>query len=366
MNFLKNIFKSKNTPIQSYKEFWAWFCANEQSFYKVIKGKGDPEKDFFNKLSPKLNELRDGFWYSAGMYDDNTAELIISAEGVIKNIVFTEALINAAPKVDRWKFTALKPALNIEDVNIEMAGHNFTGKNLHFCVNENAGYPDEIDITVIHDDYSEEDKSAITTGVYIFLDHYLGELDFALNIDNLKVAGRKEADKELIAIGKLKDYLNWRQKEFVEKYERQTYNTENDQYSLLEANHENGDPLIAVINTTLLNWDRKASHPWILIVTIPYKENIGKGMPDKNTNSMLEEIETEIVDELKHAASYLNIGRQTGRNLREIYFACTTFRKPSLSLYKIQKSRERQFDVSYNIYKDKYWQSFNRYSQSRL
>src|SRR5690606_13748240 len=117
------------------------------------------------------------------------------------------------------KFTALKPALAIKDVSIEMAGFKFNGENLHFYANDHFDYPDEIDITIVHDDCNEENKSTITNGVYIFLDNYLGEFDFAVNIDNLKVVCRDEAEKELIAIDKLKDYLKWRQKEFIEKYE---------------------------------------------------------------------------------------------------------------------------------------------------
>jgi len=66
---------------------------------------------------------------------------------------------------------------------------------------------------------------AILYGIYIFLDNYLGELDFLNNIDNLKVINKKEAEKELVSIGKLKDFLIWRQKEFIEKYEGVWYNT---------------------------------------------------------------------------------------------------------------------------------------------
>lgn len=122
MSFLKSIFKTKDEPIYSYNDFWNWFEKNAKAFHKVIKGQGNVEKDFFDKLSPKLNELKDGFWYLTGMYDDTTAELVITADGTIKNIVFVEELIQTAPIIGGWKFTALKPALDIKDVSIEMAG----------------------------------------------------------------------------------------------------------------------------------------------------------------------------------------------------------------------------------------------------
>lgn len=362
MSFLKSIFKTKDEPIFSYSDFWNWFERNAKTFHKVVKGQGNVEKDFFDKLSPKLNELKDGFWYLTGMYDDNTAELVITADGTIKNIVFVEELIQAAPKIDGWKFTALKPALDIKDVSIEMSGFKFNDENLHFYANDHIDYPDEIDITVVHDDYTEENKSTITNGIYIFLDNYLGELDFAVNVDNLKVVGRDEAEKELIPIEKLKDYLNWRQKEFTEKYEGVRHDTENDEYSILEAKLESGNAVIAVVNTDLLQWDSKASHPWILSVEIPYDGSNNNGMPEEETYKLLDEIEEQIMAELKDFEGYLNIGRQTAKNVREIYVACRDFRKPSKVLFEIQKKYAGQLEVSYDIYKDKYWQSFNRFN----
>ncbi|MFD0991683.1 hypothetical protein [Tenacibaculum geojense] len=108
MNFLKSIFNIKEEPIKSYSDFWKWFEKNENIFHKVVKSQGDIEDVFFNKLGPKLNELKEGFWYLTGMYDDNNSELILTADGIIKNIVFVEELVDSAPKFKNWIITALK------------------------------------------------------------------------------------------------------------------------------------------------------------------------------------------------------------------------------------------------------------------
>ncbi len=96
------------------------------------------------------------------------------------------------PCVDGWKFTALKPALNIQDVSIEMAGYKFNDKNISFYANEFSEYPNEIDIAIVHNDLTEENKKKNTNGTYIFLDNYLGELDFLNNIDNLTTISNKK------------------------------------------------------------------------------------------------------------------------------------------------------------------------------
>lgn len=361
MNFLKNIFKKPEEPVRSYQEFWEWFQKNEKKFYKVVKENGDIEGVFFNALSTRLSELKEGFYYLTGMLDDHNAELVLTADGDIRNIVFVEELVKAAPKMDGWVFTALKPALKISDVNIRMDGYDFKAENISFYSNVDESYPDEIDISIIHNDLNNENRQIITNGVYIFLDNLLGELNFVTTIDNITVISKTDAEQELVPIEKLKDFLIWRQKEFIEKYEDVSYNTENDSYSMLEGRKENGNVLLATINRSLLDWEGKASHPWILSVEINYDGSANNGLPDNQTYALLNNIEDDILLELKDIDGYLNIGRQTADNVKEIYFACKEFRRPSTVVYHIIQKYSHQFKIDYSIYKDKYWQSFDRF-----
>lgn len=361
MSFLKNIFKAKETPIDTYEDFWNWFSKNEKAFYKVVKEAGNIEKEFFDKLSPKLSELQEGIFFVTGMHNDDTVELIFTAEGAIKNIVFVEEIVAAAPALSGWMFTAHKPALNIEDVSINMVGYEFNRRNLYFYANEKEAYPDEIDITVVHDDLNDENKSTIINGIYIFLDNYLGELAFAVTVDNLLFAAPKEATQELIPIEKLKDFLNWRQKEFIEKYEGDRHDTGNDNYAVMEGKTSIGETIIATINTDLLKWDSKASHPWILVIEIPFDGRKNGGPPDENTYKLLDEIEDAVIEELKDFDGFLNVGHQTTGNKREIYFACKNFRTPAKILSQLQQRYANKAAIDYDIYKDKYWQTFNRF-----
>jgi Family of unknown function (DUF695) len=364
MSFLKKIFSKKDEPIKSYSDFWDWFQKNNTEFFSIVKKGKSIEKGFFDRLSPKLSELKDGYFYLTGMYDDNTAELVLTADGNTNNIVFIEELVNAAPQIDGWRFIAHKPAMGIEHLGINMYGYKFQKENINFYSNEDPNYPDEIDVTIVHDDLTEENKEEITAGTSIFLDNYLGELDFVNNIDNITTIGKQEAEKELIPISKLKDFLRWRQKEFIEKYEGFRYDTENDSYTLFEAELENGNWLLALVNNELLNWDSKASHPWIATLTIKYDGSKDNGMPNDKDYKLLDKIEEEIMQELKDIDGYVNIGRQTADGEREIYFGCKDFRKPSKIFYTTQQNYCNNFEIEYEIYKDKYWQSFERFNNS--
>lgn len=361
MSFLKSIFKTKEEPINSYSDFWNWFQQNENKFYKVLKEQGNINKVFFDKLAPKLDELKDGFWFLAGMYDDNTAELILTADGVIKNIVYVEELTQSAPIIDNWKITALKQPLDLNEFGIEMDGYKFDESKMNFFATDHRQMPDKIDITITHVDYSEKNSAEITNGIYLALDNSLGELNSVTTIDNINIINPKDATSELIPFVKLKDFLIWRQKEFVEKYKGFRHNTENDNNSRLEATLKNGLPLVAVINKDLLNWDSKASHPWIAVIEIKYDGKNNNGMPDESTYQLLDEIEEKIMAELKDFEGYLNIGRETADSVREVYFACIDFRKPSKILHRIKKEYQNKIELDFDIYKDKYWESFNRF-----
>lgn len=364
MRFLSQFFGGNENDIQSYQDFWNWFQKKEKAFFKTVKKHSRIEEDFFDLLSPKLDELKEGFFFLTGMYDENTVELVFTPDGNIKNIVFVEELVRTAPSIPGWKFTALKPAVDIDGLSISMSGFEFDKKNLFFFSNDHSEYPDEIDITLVHQGFDEKDEKTITNGSYIFLDNFLGELEFVTHIDSINVQGPSPDHPPLVPISKLKNFLRWRQKEFIEKYEGTRYDTEQDEYTLFEAELDSGNSLIASMNTDLLRWDKKASHPWILYLELLYNGQSRNGMPDETILEVLTAIEEAAMEELKDREGYLNIGRQTGENSRKLYFACKDFRKPSLVAHHLQQQYADQINIDFDIYKDKYWQSFNRFHKT--
>lgn len=360
MSFLKNFFR-KDEPIRSHQDFWDWFRQNEKSFHNVVRTKGNFERDFFDIVSPKLAQLKEGLFLLSGMFNETTAELTITPDGDIQKIFFAEEIVAAAPAIQGWKFTALKPAMGPKSFGLSMRGFEVTDENLYFVANELWDRPDEIDISIVHKELTDDNKDALSHAVFIFLDNYLGELEFATAIDNLKVVAASEVEKELTPVNELKAYLAKRQNEFVEKYEGFRMNTDDDAFTMMEGELESGNPLIAVINTTLLKWDRKPSHPWIAGIQFTYSDEGNLGMPGEATYQLLSEIEDEILTELKDFEGYLNVGRETANNERTVYFACKDFRKPSKIFDHIQKKYSDRFQIDSDIYKDKYWQTFDRF-----
>jgi hypothetical protein len=356
--FTKLFNKKQETPvITSYADFWAWFSENERDFYNAVKKHSNIRKDFFDKLQPAVNMVKQDMWFLTGMYNDTTAELIFTADGDTRVIAFVEELVAAAPVLPGWRITALKPEYDIEQCNIRMAGYEFTKDTLSFYANELSGYPDEIDITIVHSSYNNDNHDDIAKGVYIFLEHLLGEINSVSLIDTVAFKSPAEAEAELVPIEKLKEFLTWREKEFVEKYSGKHHDTANDSYAAYEATLQDGTYSIATINTTLLNWDAKASHPWIATLNLKF-EGV---MPNEGTSALLFEIEGGLDAVLKSNEGYLYLGHETNNGLREVYYACKDFRQPSKAFYEVEKKYAGRVEVSCDIYKDKYWKSFNRF-----
>ncbi len=360
MGILKKIFNSKEEEhaVGKYESFWKWFKKQERDFFKVVKNHERIDEDFLNKLTPQLQQINENFYCVTGMADDDTAELIISTDGIIKEFVFAEEFVAAAPEIKGWKFTALKPSTGADTMGIEMEGHEFNNSNISFASNNMSAYPDEIDIRLVHKDYTEENKDIITSGCLIYLDNLLGEYNTATMVDVVNVTGPR-ADDELIPIEKLQGYLVWRQKEFVEKYEGLRHGTEQDSYTSIEAEDESGMYILAILNQDLLNWDAKASHPWMMVVDIKYNGDEKDGLPDEATASLMNDFEDEILKELPDVDGYLNIGRETYRSVRTIFFACKEFRLSSKTMAALIESWSGKLSISYEIFKDKYWMTVN-------
>lgn len=118
-----------------------------------------------------------------------------------------------------------------------MTGYKFDSNNLLFYSNDYQEYPEEIDICIIHNDWTEENKQKNRKRNIHFLDNYLGEIEFLNNIDNLEIVSEHDVEKELVPIARPIAFLKWRQKEFIEKYNGLRYYTENDSYSSLRPNN---------------------------------------------------------------------------------------------------------------------------------
>lgn len=361
MGFFEKLFKRKEKQKESLtiEEFWDWFERNEDRFLAVIKNHDNIEHGFINPVSSKLNQIQKGAFLLVGMMDDNTAEVIFSAEGNLLSFPYIHELVDTAPKLEHWKFTKFKPEPGSSDFGIEMMSRKFTSENIAFYPDIDVNYPDEISIKLLYkDEYLEEDEKVIENGVFIFLENYLGEIKTTTQIDQINFDHEKDANTELNPISKLTDYINWREKEFIEKYKGTFINSEDSNYSGLEWKKEN-QVIIGMCNSDLIKWDKKASHPWVIVVTIEFDKDQNNGMPSEDSLEEIYQFEDELQNLLPDKEGFLHVGQTTGFGKREIYYANKDFLKP----IKVLQAMKGKVNFKYTIeaFKDKYWRSMNHF-----
>jgi Family of unknown function (DUF695) len=361
MNFFKKLL-TKNTPPPANQPLWEWFSEHERSFFHTVRSKDSQQINnrFLQEFMPRLQAIHDTLYCETGMFDETTAELVISAQGDVKSFVFSEDLVAAAPALAHWKFTALKPAMGMHDMGIHLGGYVFDRHKISFFYNDDPQYPDEIQLTFIHQDFTEANKDIVSQGVFLFLETVLGELDAATLIDKATVEGPITGGQQIIPMEKLLDFLTWKEKEFVEKYQGIRHQNENEGYSVLEGEDEEGFPSIGIVNIDLLGWDAKASLSWMLVIVIDYEKSGGvgnKGMPDDKHDQQMTRLEEELSQQLPDAAGYLSLGRQTYRGKRTLFLACKEYRNASRITHRLLQSYQPALSGSYEIYKDKYWRT---------
>lgn len=366
MQFLKRLPQTvpAAVPPDPYIAFWTWFASKETAFRDAVQTREGIEERMFNPVAAQLNPIYPGILLLCGLHPDGDVELIFTADGAVRSIPFIEALIQAAPGLRGWRFTALKPPVPFPGFSIEMGGYSFSDTNIWFFPVSSQTEPDLIDITLVYADYNAEDHDLILNGCCILLDNYLGELSFNTQVDMLQVTGSCGDQPELIALGKLQDYLRWREKEFVERYDGVKYDNASDAYAVMEARTAEDLPVVALVNSTLLGWDGHASHPWILELRITYDTAERNGMPDERASAALDALGSRLLDALPETGGYLQMVRETGGNIRTLYYACREFRTPSVVSHQLSVMPPAGLTVRYEIYKDKYWRSFDRYRRA--
>lgn len=362
MSFLKKLFGNQVKEIETleiekeYQKFWDWFAQNEKKFKTIIETQDNVVDNFIEVIAPKLKALNLNFNMLAGGRPGSATEFIVTPDGVLKAVPFVEDFIACAPSIEGWSFLACKNAS--KGIALRMGDFELSEDTISFVPLLKEGYPDYIALRFIVEAYTPENEDELGNALYIFLDNYIGEMLTMTEIDHLEVRGQDAIEGELIPISKLEDYLNFRSKEFVEKYDGIKRDSDLDNYVVMEMSNEDGVYLVT-LNKTFLLWEKKMSYPWVIRIDIPYKTE-GSGMPNSKDVALMDEIE----DLLSESGLVLTVARETGGGERNLYLATQDFRAASKEVYNTLSLYNNRLEASYRLYKDKYWFGLQGYVEA--
>jgi hypothetical protein len=359
MELSDSIFKEK-VNVDEASNFWTWFVKNVDTFKHLGKM---PQEEAHQLLDIIIEELKKyDLWLKAvcGQYDENTTELIITADGDIALFTKVQELIDKAPVVNGWRFTAHKPPVGLTNMAIRMYDKDFNEDTLHFYPIVEEKYPDEVSLVLTHKDYNEEEEEDFQTAMSIYVQNGLGEINAATQIDDLTFGAEPVDKSELIPITKLNDYLTWREKEFVEKCHSSEIELPDQVLFAIEGEDFEDNIMVALVNLNYEHWPYKPMFGWLLSVTIDY-EATENGLPIKSMVKVLHDEEAKIIELLNNQSDTLFIATKTYRGSRIMYFYTKNYEQPCTLLHALQDSGEMGSNTSFFVEKDKYWRCLEEF-----
>ncbi|WP_205510894.1 DUF695 domain-containing protein [Longitalea arenae] len=360
MTGISKYYRKEGEVEQAARRFWQWFVENEHRFRELEKNDSDQALSFLEELIQQMQPFNPYLKALAGPDNNGNYELIITSDGDIALFSKVEELVKAAPEVPNWVFTAHKPALGFEGISIDLYGLQFTTATTSFYPIVQEDYPDEVTIVITHTGYNKELDDQFQAGGMIYLENGLGEVNTATKIDNYETGPVPPASEgiEVIPISKLNDYLNWREKEFVEKYESVPAERP-DTYHLLEAEDKDGKKMLLTVNMECRYWDKKPAYSWLLQVNINYTGD-ENGFPFKEQLIELQTLEEELFSLLPGDRTIL-AGNKTYDNCRNIYFYVSDYRTTAALLNRYVETKETVYEIIFFIRRDKYWRTMEQY-----
>ena len=152
-----------------YSDFWTWFQQNAPKFPSTEEF----DARFGDELSRQLARIKPGLVYEIAVSENGSGELGISADGLRDLIPYVKELVQAAPSLDGWRFTAFRPRMDdYAGFRLNMGGLEIDAGKLWCYSRVEDGH---FDLIIYHPEYSDEMRDKLVNGTYILLDTALGE-----------------------------------------------------------------------------------------------------------------------------------------------------------------------------------------------
>ena len=180
----------------SIADFWAWFVRNSAAIERETRGVSHdrgPSKLITSDLGQALERAHSGLVHEIGVHPDGCIELIISADGIKSAFAGVAAVVDAAPPLKGFRFTAYRPR-STPTTALNMFGHDIGFEQVRYRSLQ-EGQRLGLDLFI---DVEAEDKHRDMMA-FILLDMALGEFDVETGIGSVDVRAGAPADLKLLS-----------------------------------------------------------------------------------------------------------------------------------------------------------------------
>ncbi len=169
-------------------QFWTWFSSNAERLRHDFADAEEPDETFLliERIREQLHRYDERLFPLIGYDDDDTPELIITAEGDAHAFLSVFELMKAAPKFDDWRIVPLKPRIGTCEGfrSIEVDGEELTLDDTRFVIASNGT---EVELAILVDDYADEAEDRFRYMALTLVECLIGERDLATRVNALDV-----------------------------------------------------------------------------------------------------------------------------------------------------------------------------------
>ena len=163
------------------QKFWDWFIAHEAEFFTFDPENESERERLFDKLAVELQKVHPDLTFAFGP-SGSKREFVISAAGLKSVFPAVVSLVDASPRLERWRVTAFRPRRPLPCV-LEIAGFEVSSEDVQFSLLHNG---ETVGIRLFIPGFQERDLNWQQVG-YLFLDEALGEFDVESRVGLIKM-----------------------------------------------------------------------------------------------------------------------------------------------------------------------------------
>jgi hypothetical protein len=193
------------TKAEPTAAFWSLFAKRADALTRISTA-DDP---VYDELLAQLQAIDAGLFFEFSAVP-GSSELIITAEGDGSLFPLVDAVVAAAPRIDGWRFFALKPKLGFPE-SVVWEGYEVKIADVVFDP-LSADESDDLGLRLLVPGLADGDIDKAHNGLLRAIDHGLGERAFAEAVQHTEVAPLEEPADVYIALTDLESFIEWRRK----------------------------------------------------------------------------------------------------------------------------------------------------------
>lgn len=170
--------------------FWQWFEDHNEQLIAMGDLEEKQRHELENALQYQLTKYCAGLAYEMGEPTANGRTLIFTAEGDTDLFRYVVELVDSAPDLDWWQFTAFKQPLGTE-LKVRFDRYLFDTRKMYFQQLECEEEPDMLGLRIAVEG-SKPDDEDFQVGVYVTLEALIGEFDCATLIGYMETVPMPE------------------------------------------------------------------------------------------------------------------------------------------------------------------------------